>query len=117
MIECCNHCNHTMWGPTTTIPGGGDAWQPAPQLITQNELVRFLRIPEISSANFDYECSRNLRPASLAPMHLVPAGHQLRRWSDCNLICGEDRNSEHIPVASAFVTVIQKLRVVFGLTA
>jgi len=47
MIE---YCNHTMWGLTTTMPGGGDAWQPAPHLMTQNELVRFLRIPEISEA-------------------------------------------------------------------
>jgi len=39
-----------MWGLTTTMPRRGDAWQPAPQLLTQNELVRFLRIPEISTA-------------------------------------------------------------------
>jgi len=47
MIE---YRNHIRWGPTTTMPGGGDAWQPAPHLMTQNELVRFLRIPEISAA-------------------------------------------------------------------
>ena len=47
MIECRNNA---MWGLTTTIPEGADAWQPVPQLMTQDELVRFLRIPEISAA-------------------------------------------------------------------
>ncbi len=47
MIE---YSNNTMWGLTTTMPEGADAWQPVPQLMTQDELVRFLRIPEISAA-------------------------------------------------------------------
>ena len=47
MIE---YRNNAIRGLTTTIPRGGDAWQPAPQLMTQNELVQFLRIPEISAA-------------------------------------------------------------------
>ena len=47
MIE---YRNNTMWGLTTTMPEGGDAWQPVPQLMTHDELVRFLRIPEISAA-------------------------------------------------------------------
>jgi len=42
--------NNTIWGLTTRIPSSGNAWQPFPQLMTQNELVRFLRIPEISTA-------------------------------------------------------------------
>ena len=47
MIE---YRSNTMWGLTTTMPEGRDAWQPVPQLMTQNELIRFLRIPEISAA-------------------------------------------------------------------
>ena len=41
MIE---YRDNTMWGMTITMPEGRDAWQPVPQLMTQNELVRFLRI-------------------------------------------------------------------------
>ena len=44
MIEYSSHIL------TTTTSEGRDAWQPVPQLMTQNELVRFLRIPEISVA-------------------------------------------------------------------
>lgn len=58
MIE---YCNHTMWGLTTTIPEGGDAWQPVPQSMTQNELVRFLRIPEISAAKNQHNVIEHLK--------------------------------------------------------
>ncbi len=47
MIE---YRNNTMWGLTGTMPEDADAWQPVPQLMTQDELVRFLRIPEINAA-------------------------------------------------------------------
>ncbi|GAF86120.1 unnamed protein product, partial [marine sediment metagenome] len=36
MIE---YRNNTMWGLTATMPEGADAWQPVPQLMTQDELV------------------------------------------------------------------------------
>ena len=42
--------NNKKGGLITEIPIENDAWQPVPRLMTQNELVRFLRIPEISSA-------------------------------------------------------------------
>jgi hypothetical protein len=47
MIE---YCHKAELGLTTKIPNGVSAWQPVPQLMTQNEVIRFLRIPEISTA-------------------------------------------------------------------
>ncbi|MGB2863109.1 MAG: hypothetical protein WBC05_07265 [Sedimentisphaerales bacterium] len=58
MIE---YRNYTMWELTTTIPKGGDAWQPVPQLMTQNDLVRFLRIPEISAAKNQHNVIEHLK--------------------------------------------------------
>ena len=58
MIE---YRNNTVWGLTTTMPEGGDAWQPVPQLMTQNELVRFLRIPEISVAKDQHNVIEHLK--------------------------------------------------------
>jgi len=40
--------DYTMWGYTPTMPTRLDNYPPAPQLMTQDELVRFLRISEIS---------------------------------------------------------------------
>jgi hypothetical protein len=50
-----------MWKPSTTVPGGRDAWQPTPYLMTQNELVRFLRIPEISAAKDQHNVIEHLK--------------------------------------------------------
>ena len=58
MIE---YRNNTMWGLTTTKPESGDAWQPVPQLMTQNEPVRFLRIPEISEAKDQHNVIEHLK--------------------------------------------------------
>ena len=53
--------NNMMWGLTTTTLGGGEAWQPVPQLMTQDELVRFLRIPEISTAKDQHNVIEHLK--------------------------------------------------------
>ena len=58
MIE---YCNHKVRGMATTMPEGGNAWQLVPQLMTQNELVRFLRIPEISSAKNQHNVIEHLK--------------------------------------------------------
>jgi hypothetical protein len=50
-----------MWGLTTTMPEEVGAWQPVPQLMTQNELVRFLRIPEISTAKDQHNVIEHLK--------------------------------------------------------
>ena len=58
MIE---YRHNTRLGLTTTMPEGRDAWQPVPQLMTQNELVRFLRIPEISAAKDQHNVIEHLK--------------------------------------------------------
>ena len=58
MIE---YRHNTRLGLTTTMPEGRDAWQPVPQLMTQNELVRFLRIPEISTAKNQHNVIEHLK--------------------------------------------------------
>ncbi len=58
MIE---YRNNTMWGLTGTMPEDADAWQPVPQLMTQDELVRFLRIPEISAAKNQHNVIEHLK--------------------------------------------------------
>ena len=58
MIECRNH---TVRGLTATMPEEADAWQPVPQLMTQHELVRFLRIPEISAAKDQHNVIEHLK--------------------------------------------------------
>jgi len=63
--------NHTMWGLTTPMPEGGDAWQPVPQLMTHDELVRFLRIPEISATKDPHNVVEHLkRHRDLPRIHL-----------------------------------------------
>jgi len=47
MIE---YRHNARLGLTTTMPYGVNAWWPVLQLMTQNEVIRFLRIPEISAA-------------------------------------------------------------------
>jgi hypothetical protein len=50
---------------------GGDVCQPAPQLMTQNELMRFLRIPEISAAKNENNVIEHLkRFRNLPRIHL-----------------------------------------------
>jgi hypothetical protein len=58
MIEYCNHKVREM---IITMPEGGDTWQPVPQLMTQNELIRFLRIPEISAAKNQHNVIEHLK--------------------------------------------------------
>lgn len=48
-------------GLTTTMPEEVDAWQPVPQLMTQDELVRFLRIPEISTPRNQHNIIEHLK--------------------------------------------------------
>ena len=55
------YCNHTMQGLSTQMPKGRDSWQPVPQLMTQNELIRFLRIPEISTAKHQNNVIEHLK--------------------------------------------------------
>jgi len=58
MIE---YRHNTMWGLTTTASDGADTWWPVRQLMTQNELIRFLRIPEISKAKNQHNVIEHLK--------------------------------------------------------
>ena len=58
MIE---YRDNSIWGMTITKPESRDAWQPVPQLMTQNELIRFLRIPEISAAKNQHNVIEHLK--------------------------------------------------------
>jgi len=58
MIE---YRHNARLGMTTTMPDGVNAWWPVPQLMTQNELVRFLRIPEISAAKNQHNVIEHLK--------------------------------------------------------
>ena len=53
--------NSGMWGQTTIMPDGMEAWRPVPQLMPQSELVRFLRIPEISVAKDQHNVIEHLK--------------------------------------------------------
>jgi len=58
MIE---YRHNARFGLTTTMPDGVNAWWSVPQLMTQNELVRFLRIPEISAAKNQHNVIEHLK--------------------------------------------------------
>jgi hypothetical protein len=58
MIE---YRNNTTQGLSTKIFENGEAWKPVPQLMTQNELIRFLRIPEISDAKHQNNVIEHLK--------------------------------------------------------
>ena len=61
----------TRWELSTTMPKSKNAWQPVPQLMTQAELVRFLRITEISAAKNQHNVIEHLkRYRDLPRIHL-----------------------------------------------
>ena len=62
--------NHAVRGLTDMMPDGEGDWQPVPQLMTEDELIRFLRIPEISKASDYSNVIDNLRR-----MHDLPCIH------------------------------------------
>lgn len=47
MIESKTHTNAEI---PTTLPDGNGSFKSCPNLLTENELIRFLRIPQISKA-------------------------------------------------------------------
>ena len=58
MIE---YRHNSKLGLTTTMADDVNAWWSVPQLMTQNELVRFLRIPEISAAKDQHNVIEHLK--------------------------------------------------------
>ena len=57
-------------GPLAVLPDGNGGFVPCPAVMTEEEVIRFLRIPEISKAN-DH---RNVI-ANLKRMHNLPRVH------------------------------------------
>ncbi|MEE9370744.1 MAG: hypothetical protein V3W45_04650 [Sedimentisphaerales bacterium] len=62
--------NNLMFLAYAVLPDGNGGFTPCPELMTEQELVRFLRIPEISKAD-DYS---NVI-ANLKRMHDLPRIH------------------------------------------
>lgn len=56
------------------MPDGNGSFVPCPELLTEEELIRFLRIPEVSKAN-DYHNSIT----QLKRMHGLPCIHICRK--------------------------------------
>lgn len=69
MIQANKKNNHGF-GIATILPDGNGGFAPCPDLLTEEELIRFLRIPEISKAQ-DYH---NVI-AHLKRMHNLPCVH------------------------------------------
>jgi len=52
------------------LPDGNGGFTPCPELLTEDELIRFLRIPEVSKANNHQNVIANLKR-----MHNLPRIH------------------------------------------
>jgi hypothetical protein len=69
----------------TVLPDGNGGLRPCPELLTEEELIRFLRIPEVSKAKDHHHVIENLKR-----MHDLPCIHickkplypfeAVRRW-------------------------------------
>jgi len=55
----------------SVLPQADGSWRPCPELMTEDELIRFLRIPEISNAKDLHNVIENLkRMRDLPRLHL-----------------------------------------------
>jgi hypothetical protein len=80
-----------MRGTAAVIPDGNGGFTPCPELMTEDELIRFLRIPLISKANNYKNVIENLKR-----MHDLPCIHickkslyplnAVRRWIEEKLL-------------------------------
>ena len=62
--------NHDIQG-TLVMPDGNDGFVPCSQLLTEEELIRFLRIPEISKAkDYGYVIENLKRMHGLSCIHI-----------------------------------------------
>ena len=77
----------------TVLPGPNSAFGPCPIVMTEEELIRFLRIPEISGASNHHHVIENLkRRHGLPRIHLcgkaVYLADSVRRWLQQRVTCG-----------------------------
>ena len=62
-----DHCHHTMRGTAAVLPDSNGGFTPCPDLLTEDEVIRFLRIPEISRANNHRNVIANLKRSRRLP--------------------------------------------------
>ncbi len=75
------------------LPGPHSAFGPCPIVMTEEELIRFLRIPEISSAANHHHVVENLkRKHGLPRIHIcgkaVYLADSVRQWLQQRVTCG-----------------------------
>jgi hypothetical protein len=80
--------------PPANPPSPDGEFQPCPTIMTEEELVRFLRIPEISSASDHRNVIENLkRKHGLPRIHLcgkaVYLTDAVKRWLQSHVTCGQ----------------------------
>jgi hypothetical protein len=80
--------------PPATLPSPDGEFQPCPTIMTEDELIRFLRIPEISSASDHRNVIENLkRKHGLPRIYLcgraVYLTDSVRQWLQQRITCGQ----------------------------
>ena len=62
--------NNLLFSSSSVIPDGNGGVMPCPELMTEQELIRFLRIPDVSTASNHHNVVANLKR-----MHDLPRIH------------------------------------------
>jgi hypothetical protein len=80
-------------GSSTVLPSPDGEFSLCPTIMTEEELIRFLRIPEISSASDYHHVIENLkRKHSLPRIHLcgktVYLTDSVKQWLQRHVTCG-----------------------------
>jgi hypothetical protein len=78
----------------TVLPDGNGGFTSCPELLTEEELIRFLRIPEVSNSENHHNVVENLKR-----MHGLPRIHicgkplypieAIRKWIESKIITGK----------------------------
>jgi len=82
------------FSPSTILPDSDGEFSPCPTVMTEEELIRFLRIPEISNARNHRHVIENLkRKHGLPRIHLcgktVYLTDSVRQWLQQQVTCGQ----------------------------
>ena len=83
--------NNPVFTTTTILPNGSGGFTPCPELMTEPELIVFLRIPEISNAKEYSNVIENLkRMQNLPCIHICKQPlyplEAIRRWIEEKLL-------------------------------
>ena len=79
---------------TAILPRSDGEFEPCPTVMTEEELIRFLRIPEISNARSHRNVVENLkRTRGLPRIHLcgkaVYLTDTIKAWLESHITCGK----------------------------